>query len=207
VILISSRVDYNEKTDELRAALDIGWADLCGHDLLQVSCITEPEKLLKQVNNVTGIILSGGNDVKNKSSDTASTIRTSYDRKLIELAVQKRIPLFAVCFGMQLLGCAYGGRLAKVEGHVSTHHEVYVASSEVIKMGYPQKIKVNSYHTFSLEGPFQLKSGLRPLYCDSDGNIEAIGKPDGSIMGTMWHPERSMDEMCPLFSKWIEGLR
>lgn len=207
MILISNRLDYHETSSEFRVSLDIAWADLCEHDLLPVSCITTPEILLTEINNVAGIILSGGNDVKEKNSDKASAIRTAYDRKLLQLAVHKRIPLFGVCFGMQLIGCAFGGLLGKVIGHVSTHHQVDVASGEVEETGYPKELKVNSYHNYCLKGPFQSKNGLKSLYVDSDGNVEAIGNDDGSIMGTMWHPERSMDEKCPVFSKWIEGLR
>ncbi|MDC1255766.1 gamma-glutamyl-gamma-aminobutyrate hydrolase family protein [Paracoccaceae bacterium] len=207
MILISTRVDYHVPSREYRSALDLNWARVCDIDLLPVSCITEPEIILDQVRSVDGIILSGGNDVSENSSDTASSIRSAYDKKLLSLAVETGIPIFGVCFGLQLIGSIFGGRLDQTEGHVSTYHEVQLASQTSANLGYPQRITVNSYHDFSLSGPFRSTSKLKPLYFDSDGNIEAVTANDGTIMGTMWHPERQMADMCPVFSKWIERLK
>jgi gamma-glutamyl-gamma-aminobutyrate hydrolase PuuD len=65
-----------------------------------------------------GLILQGGNDIcpsaYNQPNQTAKNIaqfRDVFELSLIQVALQKQIPILGICRGMQLLNISFGGNL------------------------------------------------------------------------------------------------
>ena len=128
------------------------------------------------------LILTGGGDPKGPGK------RNETERRLLEIAVQKRIPVLGVCRGFQFLNIYFGGEVFELEGHVGSFHDVSV--SPEWQRYYGERVMVNSYHNLGIrkEG---LAKDLIPAANDCDGNIEASYHNTLPIAAVMWHPERA----------------
>ena len=132
---------------------------------------------------------------------------------LIEACVERGVPLFGICRGLQEMNVAFGGslhpeirdipgrmnhrmpRLANGEIHpdpevvFADRHEVTLAPQGAFaKLLGREKIKVNSLH-----GQGILEPGKRVVIegVAEDGTIEAISIADapGFALGVQWHAE------------------
>jgi putative glutamine amidotransferase len=181
--------------------------------------ITDIEALLDAVD---GILLTGARanvhptcfgvepDPRHEPYDQA---RDAVALKLIVAAVDRGIPLFGVCRGLQEMNVAFGGslhpeirdlpgrmnhrmpRLANGEIHpdpeviFADRHEVDLAPrGQFAKILGCDKIKVNSLHGQGIETP-----GKRVIVegVAEDGTIEAISIADAPsfALGVQWHAE------------------
>lgn len=134
---------------------------------------------------------------------------------LLRRAVQKGIPVFAICRGMQELNVAFGGSLITEiqnmdgrEDHrapVSEHQDerFRLAHSITIKTGSlletvlgTDKIEVNSLHRQALG---TLGDGIEVIAEAEDGTIEAVGVKNacGYVIATQWHPEYWVNSDLP----------
>jgi putative glutamine amidotransferase len=124
---------------------------------------------------------------------------------LVRLALRRRMPVFGICRGMQVLNVALGGTLyqdlpSQWERDVLKHRqdtpkwqptqEVSVRDGSYIAevMGR-EVVKVNSYHH---QGIKALAEGLVATGRSSDGVIEAVEAGDLSerwLLGVQWHAE------------------
>lgn len=174
------RVDFYEDRDETRDALDRRWADFltkCSLVPVYIPNHLETVKLLLDSIGFQGIILSGGNSIRQKDVDF-SLERNSVETFLIEWTLQNSIPLLGVCRGMQILQNFYGIPVVPVDGHVGASHEIYNAENKRV---------VNSYHNFAT---FETNDELDIEFRSKEGAIEAISHKHYPLKGIMWHPER-----------------
>ncbi|MBR1598177.1 MAG: gamma-glutamyl-gamma-aminobutyrate hydrolase family protein [Lachnospiraceae bacterium] len=122
------------------------------------------------------IVLTGGNSLVRYGGNAPE--RDAADKKLLDIAINKRIPLYGFCRGMQSILDYYGNELEAVSGHVALTH--YITGNI--------EGEVNSYHN---QGCVKLiNDELEIMAKSEDGVIEAIRHRCYPIYGTMWHPER-----------------
>ena len=76
MIAISMRIDQIGATGEKRVGLDLNWREVIPVPLLPISPLSNPNILVSELNLVSGVILSGGNDVYPREQDIASKIRS-----------------------------------------------------------------------------------------------------------------------------------
>lgn len=133
------------------------------------------------------IILSGGNNVDPSLYDKeigevsdVSVNRDNVERKLLEFAISKKIPVFCICRGAQFLNVFFGGKLIRVKNHVGVKHKVRVDL-------FDNDFFVNSFHHYGLDA---LSPKLKPFAIAGDGTIEGFYHPDYYMAGIIWHPER-----------------
>ncbi|RYH01061.1 gamma-glutamyl-gamma-aminobutyrate hydrolase [Salipiger sp. IMCC34102] len=117
------------------------------------------------------VLLSGGADIGR------DPVRDALDLGLVDHARRSRLPLLALCRGMQVLAHAAGTPLVPVAGHVARRH---LLTGEIAR-------EVNSFHARGLS---ETPRGYRPLARAPDGTIEAIAHDTLPWEGWMWHPER-----------------
>ncbi len=123
------------------------------------------------------IVLVGGNSLAKYGGNAPE--RDSIDHHLIQIAVDKHIPLYGFCRGMQSILDFFGNSLVSVSNHVATYHTIN---------GKNDSFEVNSYHN---QGCLNLSNNqLRVVMISTDGVIEKIQHCFLPIVGTMWHPER-----------------
>lgn len=118
-----------------------------------------------------------------------------FNLALVEAAGERGLPLLGVCFGMQMMGLAYGAPLVQHMGRAEEHtagreHEVRaVAGSHLAALVGEEAFPVPSYHHQALAG---LGERLQAGAWADDGTLEAVELPgDAFALGVQWHPERA----------------
>jgi putative glutamine amidotransferase len=157
----------------------------------------------------------------------ADPARENVDELLLQDAHNMGKPIFAVCFGTQMLNVWRGGSLIQHLSGVPVNHRAGAAVgvahtadvapdslldeivSEVPSADAPQRIPINSSHHQAIDTP---GDGLRiAAVSPEDGVVEAIeSTPEGVggsfVLGVQWHPERTFEESAAsraLFSRFV----
>ena len=160
---------------------------------------------------VDALVFTGGSDVDpelygaDAHSETAGVIRErdDFELTLMRAALEREVPMLAICRGSQILNIARGGDLEQhVPDRVGTelHREVPgVFSDHGVDVdpgtrlgsivGSRQDVKSHHHQGFGRIG-----DGLRVAARAPDGTIEAIEDPTGGFtLGVLWHPEAADD--------------
>ena len=186
----------------------------------------QQDRLLDQVD---GLLLTGGGDIdpreygesKQPCCGDCSSCRDAMELPLCREALTRRIPILAICRGMQVLSGVLGGNLyqdlASQFGTALNHprydtpgdpvHEVEVKPdtllSSIVGAG---TLRVNSRHH---QGVKTLGKNLRINATAPDGLVEGIELPDHPfVLGVEWHPESLSDrypEHQRLFDAFIHA--
>ena len=151
--------------------------------------------------SIGGIILTGGNDINPKlyggkqiEDDSSDDMDNTYKR-LMEISLERKLPLFGNCRGAQFINIFFGGKLVQNikektgVNHVNANHKVKITDKNAGFLGKKEFV-VNSYHQQGINKD-SLSSELRPFAISEDGIIEGIYHPKYPIAGVLWHPERS----------------
>jgi putative glutamine amidotransferase len=128
----------------------------------------------------------------------------AFDRRLLGAALERGLPVLAICYGMQLLALHHGGslhyhipsdvpeagphRLPEPDGR----HFVRITpgSRLATALGVDEDM-VNSLHH---QGVAEPGAGLRACAHSKDGLIEAIEREEAPFcVGVQWHPEKMRD--------------
>jgi gamma-glutamyl-gamma-aminobutyrate hydrolase PuuD len=169
-----------------------------------------------------GLILSGGADL-DPAAYGASPHRTTgaqVERDRAELALltgalERDLPVLAICRGMQLLNVAQGGSLHQHlpdvvghEGHRETRgafseHAVRIAPGSRAAGILGEESRIKSTHH---QAPDRIGDGLEPVGWAEDGTVEALERARGAFaVGVLWHPEEGEDKR--LFEALVEEAR
>ena len=189
-VAITQRLVRNKDYPETRDALDVRWAHLAkaaGFIPLPLPTFTDFSCYPGRI-PLAGVIFSGGNDLSRFSTDEFSLLRDTFEKGLLDYAVQTRMPVLGVCRGMQIIADYFGAELTGIPGHVGIRHNVELTSdSRYLGQSQYVPVQVNSYHTVGITRlPMVLKECART----ADGQIEAYEHLELPIVGQMWHPER-----------------
>jgi putative glutamine amidotransferase len=131
------------------------------------------------------------------------TLRDETDLLLLRASEERRIPLFAICYGMQVLNVQRGGTLiqdisSSVPGALKHEqgaprerpsHSVRLQSESLLAaLAGEGRVVVNSHHHQAIE---TLGRDLRATAWSSDGLIEAVEdtREGAWVVGVQWHPE------------------
>jgi putative glutamine amidotransferase len=167
-----------------------------------------------------GLLFSGGSDLDPSTygadahHETNNT-RPDRDRAelaLISAALERDMPVLAVCRGMEVLNVARGGdlvqHLPEVVGHedhkhtpgVFGDHEVNLKAGTRVCRLLGDRAPVKSHHH---QGVGRLGEGLVETAWAEDGTIEGIEDPSSRFaLGVLWHPEQGED--FALFKALVE---
>ncbi|MBI2855913.1 MAG: gamma-glutamyl-gamma-aminobutyrate hydrolase family protein [Chloroflexi bacterium] len=176
---------------------------------------------------VDALIFTGGPDVDphryGESRDAQAGLETSQRRDRWEIAVlraalQKDMPVLAICRGMQLLNVAFGGKLLQdLPGHrkesdnggwESAFHQIYISPGSKLAaiLGSGGFVQVNSQHHQGLGEPQKATALLASAYSLSDGLIEALESPQHDwVIGVQWHNELE-EELHRSFGNLFQAL-
>ena len=201
-MFISQRVDLLPERNERRDSIDQRWGGtlhelLGGHALI----LQVPNRPLEVSEMLTVcppslIVLSGGNDIGSVPD------RDATETTLLDFAKSTRVPVLAVCRGMQIVQRYLGGAIVPINDHVGCEHEVHPVSGHAAF-----DLTVNSYHTSGIPQS-GLASDLQPLYLHEDGSIEAAMHSHLPWLCVMWHPEREgsgMSRANSWLSEWLKA--
>jgi putative glutamine amidotransferase len=189
---ITQRVELIAAYGERRDCLDQQWTVLMEAAGLTVTPI--PNGLTDVIAwaeacELDGLVLSGGNDLSHMPS--AVNIAPERDRteaSLLCWAERNRIPVLAICRGMQMMHCWLGGELERIEGHVACRHPIRIPCGSTRLAGRDGEL-VNSFHSWGISRN-SLASTVSELAWSEDGYVEAFEHNNLPWVGVMWHPER-----------------
>lgn len=191
----------------------------------------DKESLRTILSSARGLILSGGPDIHPRCYGEEplyglGQVDDALDRMELEaavLAVEKDLPVLAICRGIQVLNVALGGTLfqdiasqvpesichtPKSDKSVNTHTVRIEEGAGLKKLFGRSEVWVNGQHHQAVKG---LASGLSVAARSRDGIIEAVEHPGKRfVVGVQWHPEgtwRDDPHSQKLFSAFVESAK
>ena len=188
---------------------------------------TAADQVSEALDAVSGVLLIGGPDYHpdayggHPQPEVDLMLRRRHDADLLlaQETLRRRLPVFGICGGHQLLIIARGGALVQdipsewpqaiqhsVDGDVPCEHAVAVVPGTRLHGLVGGSLVVNSFH----------HQAARPDRCGGftvsatapDGMIEAIEDPGHPFcFGVQWHPERlaGSDASRALFSALVRA--
>jgi putative glutamine amidotransferase len=179
---------------------------------VHISLIPNSEYIDSVVEGLDGILLPGSDsDVDplryghepHPELGSVHVIKDQTDLLVIEAAERKGIPLFAICFGMQILNVSRGGTLIQdIRSQVPdaikheqgaprerpSHRVRMLEKTKLADIAGGVDALVNSHHHQAIES---VGADIVATAWTSDGVIEAIEdpRPDRFVLAVQWHPE------------------
>ena len=163
------------------------------------------------LDRLDGLLFSGGSDLdpdlygQEVHPETNGVVpeRDRAELALLSAALERDMPVLAVCRGSQILNVALGGDLVQhlpdVVGddkHKHTpgafsDHDVDLVPGTRVRQILGDHTPVKSHHH---QGYGQLGEGLREAARADDGTVEALEDPTRRFaVGVLWHPEDGED--------------
>ena len=172
---------------------------------------------------VDGLLFSGGSDIDpaayghdaHPETNGVRPERDSGELALLTAALERDMPVLAVCRGSQVLNVARGGDLVQHlpetvgdEKHKHTpgvfaDHEVDVKPETRLGSLLGHRAPVKSHHH---QGFGRVGEGLVEAAWAEDGTLEALEDPGKRFaVGVLWHPEEGAD--AALFRALVDEAR
>lgn len=174
---------------------------------------------------IDGLILCGGGDLhpsrfggdEHPAQFSVCEERDAFDLHLVHAVLERRMPMLAICRGMQVLNVAFGGDLhvhlpdsvgeavphRVSEDEAATHRVRLDPRSHLGRLHGVDELEVVSWHH---QGIDRIGDGLRPVAWAEDETVEALeleGRPE--VIAVQWHPEMTTEDR--LFAEFTERAR
>jgi putative glutamine amidotransferase len=192
--------------------------------------LEDDEDLQRVLQQVDGVVLIGGADLDPRRDGWMlhPTIRLMaqrrelFDRRLMRMIADQRIPVFGIGAGMQLINVTMGGNLLlhipEDRPNALPHHDPLdpahrhtleiVAGSLMDRVYGDGELRVNSMHHMAID---EVAPGFEVTARCPDGIVEAIESriPDWFALGTQFHPEAESASALDLrvFEEFLEGVK
>lgn len=166
-----------------------------------------------------GLLLTGGPDIAPEFlrqevpdpsvlDDDVDPVRDRWEFQATKEALDRQLPIFAICKGLQLFNVALGGTLRlDIPGHDAPEmreHDVQPLRTD--RAAAHRFEKVNSSHHQAID---RLAEGCEvEAWCASDGIIEQMRLRDYPFaLAVQYHPERGGDLYAPLFADFVSRMK
>jgi putative glutamine amidotransferase len=175
-----------------------------------------------------GLLLMGGSDVNparfgavpQPETDAPDDQRDEQEFALIHAALERDLPVFGICRGLQILNVYHGGTLMQhidttarhdpeKDDHSGPAHEVsFVPESRLARIAAASAWQVNSRHH---QAVLKLGQNLHiAARAPEDGTVEGIERHDKRfVVAVQWHPEdqtKRHPEQLRLFESFAAAL-
>jgi len=188
--------------------------------------------LRELANELDGLLLTGGGDVDpalfgeapHASLYDVAPARDTLETAVLHRALERRVPVLAICRGVQVLNVALGGSLHQDVGtelgtqlphsqkeprDQPTHKVKLTPGSRLAETLGTDELEVNSMHHQAIN---RLGRGLVAVAWAPDQVVEGAELPDASrfVLGVQWHPEELVGHSEParrLFAALVAAAR
>lgn len=211
IIGIPCRYNWNNNYYELRETYPEAIYAAGGIPII-LPLIPEPDYIDAMINHVDAICLSGaisdvdplryGQEPKQGLGPVVPK-RDDLDTMLMNVAEERRLPILAICFGIQSLNVYRGGTLiqdinSEIKGSLKhmqgdlfyrPSHSISITEGSLLaRLAANNKTFVNSHHHQAVD---IVGKNLEPIAWAADGIVEAVidPRPDRFVLGVQWHPE------------------
>lgn len=194
---------------------------------VQDSLVADDSSVL---DDVSGLILPGGGDIepaiygraRHPRTHNVSVVRDRFELAVLEVALDRDLPVLAICRGMQLLNVGMGGTLEQHLGdrpgrlphdrdrpRAEAAHKVRLVPNSVLAEALgTTELAVNSHHHQGLE---RVADELTEIGWAEDGVLEAVeARARDCVIGVQWHPEvmAPIDRtQAAIFSYFLDAAR
>jgi putative glutamine amidotransferase len=198
---------------------------------VHISLIPEHKYIAAVMDSLDGILLPGSDsDVDplrygaqpHPQLGSVVPVKDETDLLVLEQIERRNLPLFAICFGMQILNVSRGGsliqdiatQLPKAIKHEQgpprdrPSHTVNLDKNSLLAaLAKDRRAVVNSHHHQAIE---TVGENLKATAWASDGLIESLEdtRPNRFAVGVQWHPELGWqkDQLSQkLFSEFVKA--
>jgi putative glutamine amidotransferase len=213
--------------------IDAGYYDAisqAGGVPLIIPPLEQEDDLAEALQHLDGVVLVGGADLDPRRDGwmTHPTIRPlaprreSFDRRLMRMVADRRVPVYGIGAGMQLLNVTMGGNLMfhipedrpTALPHLDPldpahRHTLELTTGSLMERVYGDgELRVNSMHHMALD---DVATGFEVTARCPDGIIEAIESriPDWFAIGTQFHPEAQSASALDrrIFEEFVDAVK
>jgi putative glutamine amidotransferase len=190
----------------------------------------EDDDLEQLLNHVDGVVLIGGADLDPRRDGwmlhptirPLAERRELFDRRLIRIIADRRMPVFGIGAGMQLMNVALGGNLLlhipEDRPMALPHHDpldpahrhtLTLTPGSLMERVYGDgELRVNSMHHMALD---EVAPGFEVTAECPDGIVEAIESriPGWFALGTQFHPEAETASALDMriFEEFVDAVK
>lgn len=209
----------------------VGAIEAAGAVPLLLPVVGKEESVMRQVESVDAILLSGGYDPNpllygenpNRRIDFIFPEIDEHQLMAIRMADALGKPMLGICRGLQILNVAFGGTLyqdlslipnsyiqhfQKSRKHTRGHEVALVKDSVLAGIFGDTTILTNSFHHLAIK---DCAPGFTVGAYAVDGVIEGIERQGGTpILAVQWHPEMMYEkypEMLGIFYHFVVRVR
>jgi putative glutamine amidotransferase len=186
--------------------------DSAGLAAVLVSPSHSPDAIAALVSHCHGLALSGGGDIDPElfgeaplpGLDSVSRERDEAEFLALRLAMERGIPIFGICRGMQVMNVCFGGTLyqdidrdrdtpsvthQQAEPWGARAHDVTIDEGSLLhRIVGEREVRINSFHHQAVR---DVAPTLTATAIADDGLVEAVEMRDYPWgLGVQWHPER-----------------
>ena len=191
--------------------------------------VAEADDLARVLDQLDGVVLVGGADLDPRNDGymlhpslrLMDARREAFDRMLARQVAKRRIPVFGIGSGMQLLNITQGGNLhlhipedlPKAIPHADSLDPAHRHGLEVVPGTLMERvfgdgeIRVNSMHHMAID---ELATEFMVTARSPDGVIEAFESKTDEwwVLGTQFHPEADSASALDvrIFEEWVVGI-
>jgi putative glutamine amidotransferase len=192
--------------------------------------VKSEDDLHRVLDALDGVVLGGGADLDPRNDGfmmhpsirLLDRRREEFDRMLVRLVAERRIPVLGIGCGMQLLNVSQGGSLflhvtedlPKALPHLDStdpnhRHALVVERGSLMERVYGEgELRVSSMHHMAVD---EVAAGFAVTARCPDGVVEAIESTmdDWFALGVQFHPEehRGTELDIGVFEQFVEGVR
>jgi gamma-glutamyl-gamma-aminobutyrate hydrolase PuuD len=171
---------YSDKDKKLYTKLNYEWYEYSKKIKFNIYPLSPyHENTFTNFKKIDGIIFSGGNDLFSINKSRENFLRDTFEKKILDKLINKKIPKLFVCRGMQLLASMHGLKLFKSNAHIKKNHQINFIG---------KKLNVNSYHNYTIKK--SIKNFEILAFHSKDNTIEIMQQRKKKILCLMFHPER-----------------
>jgi putative glutamine amidotransferase len=200
---------------------------------VHIPLIPDPDLIGALVERLDGVLLPGSaSDVDplrygrepHARLGAVHPLKDETDLLVLKVLEERRLPLLAICFGMQVWNVHRGGSLIqditsevpKAHKHEQgaprerpSHHISIGPESLLASLAGVETALVNSHHHQALE---QVGEGLKASAWSSDGLVEAVEdtREGRWALGVQWHPEIGWEKdrlSSNIFKAFMDAVR
>lgn len=200
---------------------------------VHISLIPKQEYITAAMDDLDGVLLPGSDSDIDPSRYGAQPhpnlgsvhpVKDETDLLVLDQIERRRLPLFAICFGMQVLNVHRGGTLIQdiasqmpqaikhqqgVPRDRPSHSVSFADGSLLSALALTPELFTNSHHHQAIE---KVGRDLVATAWTADGLIEAVEdtRSDRFAVGVQWHPELGWKEdrlSQALFARFIAATR
>ena len=232
--LIGVNVDYRsaKKNSPAFCFLPAGYGDSlvkAGAVPVMLTPMDDEADIRRVLDLLDGVLFIGGGDLDcrtdgfmlHPSMRLLEPRREKFDRRLMGLVAERRMPVMGVGCGMQLLNVSQGGNLflhlSEDLPHALPHvdstdpnhrHALTIEMGTIMERVYGEgEIRVNSMHHMAID---EVAPGFAVTARCPDGVIEAIEstQDDWFAFGTQFHPESNSASALDMqfFDEFVSGI-